>query len=336
LCTRVVALCPPVLVIRRVDESAVLPADVHPDNAGLPVVSDTVNDPREIVSHIDGNGVVGHPAPTGVIRVVTVPLRVDIRVLRLKESLVINGTKGKLRRPTNVPGDDTDTDEIADIEDVLRRQLLTGSPVEELPEFAMQLPQRLRTGRCTPESSNRLPGRSNLRVVEPRVRCAGNQIRVDQSGNRVYPALPTVLDHYAHLNATRRQHCEPVSPLEVKADPDTEHRRFHQEAERLSGLIRRHIPRRHKREVQKSRTVLLLVDQRCPHHPETTTGRSPLEVEHPIKGILCGPLRLSVIPRKPVSLHVVFLDREHTLDDSTADVNPRFLTAVLLNHRVRP
>src|SRR5690606_41184371 len=63
-------------------------------------------------------------------------------------------------------------------------------------------------------------------------------------------------------------------------------------------------------------TVPLLVDQRCPHHPETTAGRSPLEVEHPIKGILRGPLRLSVIPRKPVSLHVVFLDREHTLDDS--------------------
>src|SRR5690606_8192698 len=88
--------------------------------------------------------------------------------------------------------------------------------------------------------------------------------------------------------------------------------------------------------VLKSRTVLLLVDQRCPHHPETTTGRSPLEVEHPIKGILCGPLRLSVIPRKPVSLHVVFLDREHTLDDSAADVNPRFLTAVFLDPGVRP
>src|SRR5690606_26720351 len=171
LCTRVVALCPPVLVIRRVDESAVLPADVHPDNAGLPVVSDTVNDPREIVSHIDGNGVVGHPAPTGVIRVVTVPLRVDIRVLRLKERLVINGTKGKLRRPTNVPGDDTDTDEITDIEDVLRGQLLADSGIQDLPELPVKSLQRLRSGRRAAERSDRFPGRSNLRVVKLRRRC---------------------------------------------------------------------------------------------------------------------------------------------------------------------
>src|SRR5690606_38774872 len=115
LCTRVVALCPPILVIRGVDESAVLPAYVHPDNAGLPVVSDTVNDPREVVSDVDGNGVVGHPAPTGVIRVVTVPLRVDIRVLGVEKALVIDGTESKLRRPPDVAGDDTDADKVADV-----------------------------------------------------------------------------------------------------------------------------------------------------------------------------------------------------------------------------
>src|SRR5690606_30662810 len=135
---RVVALCPPILVIRRVDETGVLPADVHQDNAGLPVVSDTDNDPREVVSDGSSDGVVGHPAPTGVIRVVTVPLRVDIRVLRLKERLVINGSKGKLRRPTNVPRDDTDTDEITDIEDVLRGQLLPDSGIQDRPELPVK------------------------------------------------------------------------------------------------------------------------------------------------------------------------------------------------------
>src|SRR5690606_41917372 len=107
------------------------------DNAGLPVVSDTVNDPREVVSDVDGNGVVGHPAPTGVIRVVTVPLRVDIRVLGVEQTLVIDGTESKRRRPPDVPGDDADTDEVANIEDVLRCQLLACTSVQDLPELTV-------------------------------------------------------------------------------------------------------------------------------------------------------------------------------------------------------
>src|SRR5690606_22064002 len=186
-----------------------------------------------------------------------------------------------------------------------------------------------------PERPDRFRCLSYLGVVELRRGCTGHHAGVQPPGTRVNPTFAAVLD-YHWCPALRDIHREPVSPLEVKADPDTEHRRFHQEAERLSGVVRRHVPRRHKRAVLKSRTVPLLVDQRCPHHPETTAGRSPLEVEHPIKGILRGPLRLSVIPRKPVSLHVVFLDREHTLDDSAADVNPRFLTAVFLDPGVRP
>src|SRR5690606_1496796 len=135
----------PILVIRRVDESAVLPADVHPDNAGLPVVADTVNDPREVVSDVDSNGVVGHPAPTGVIRVVAVPLRVDIRVLGVEKTLVIDGTESKLRRPPDVPGDDTDTDEIANIEDVLRCQLPAKSVLQDFRKLPVNTLQRLST-----------------------------------------------------------------------------------------------------------------------------------------------------------------------------------------------
>src|SRR5690606_9294486 len=221
----------PILVIRRVDESAVLPADVHPDNAGLPVVSDTVNDPREVVSDVNSNGVVGHPAPTGVIRVVTVPLRVDIRVLRLKERLVINGSKGKLRRPTNVPRDDTDTDEITDIEDVLRGQLLPDSGIQDRPELPVKSLQRLRSGSRTTKRSDRFPGRSNLRVVKPRMRQSRNKVGVHQPGNRINPTFPAVLDNYVHLNVIRRrQHREPIGPLEIEADPNTEHRRLHEES----------------------------------------------------------------------------------------------------------
>src|SRR5690606_32535843 len=146
--------------------SAVLPADVHPDNAGLPVVADTVNDPREVVSDVDSNGVVGHPAPTGVIRVVTVPLRVDIRALRLTERLAINGTKGKLRRPTHVPRDDTDTDEITDLEDVLRGQRLGDSGIQDPPELQVKSLQWLRYGCRTTQRPDRLPGGSNRRVVK--------------------------------------------------------------------------------------------------------------------------------------------------------------------------
>src|SRR5690606_12257938 len=283
------------------------------------------------------NGVVGHPAPTGVIRVVTVPLRVDIRVLRLKERLVINGTKGKLRRPTNVPRDDTDTDEITDIEDVLRGQLLADSGIQDPPELPVKSLQWLRSGCRTTERPDRLSGRSNLRVVKPRMRQSRNKVGVHQPGNRINPTFPAVLDNYVHLNVIRRrQHREPIGSLEIETDTDTEHRRFHPESEWLGGVIRRPIPRRHERTVLKGRTVLLLVDQRCPHHPATTTGRSPLEVEHPVKGVFRGPLGLSVVPRKPVSLNVILLDREHALDHSTADVDPRFITAVLLDTGVRP
>src|SRR5690606_7190541 len=129
---------------------------------------------------------------------------------------------------------------------------------------------------------------------------------------------------------------EPIGPLEIETNTDTEHGRLHEESERLGGVIRRHIPRRHERALLKGCTVLLLVDQRCPHHPETTTGRSPLEVEHPVKGVFRGPLGRSVVPRKPVSLNVIVLDRELTFKHSTADVNPCFLTAVLLDTGVRP
>src|SRR5690606_12528058 len=261
LCTRVVALCPPILVIRGVDESAVLPAYVHPDNAGLPVVSDTVNDPREVVSDVDSNGVVGHPAPTGVIRVIAVPLRVDIRVLRLKERLVIDGTESKLRRPPDVAGDDTDTDEIADIEDVLRRQLLPDSGIQDRPELPVKSLQRLRSGSRTTKRSDRVPGRSNLRVAKPRMRQSRNKVGVHQPGNRINPTFPAVLDNYVHLNVIRwRQHREPIGPLEIETNTDTEHGRLHEESERLGGVIRRHIPRRHERAVRR-------VDAGCQGEP---------------------------------------------------------------------
>src|SRR5690606_10196119 len=155
---------------------------VHPDNAGLPVVADTVNDPREVVSDVYSNGDVGHPAPTGVSRVATFRLRVDIRVRRLKERFVINGTKGKLRRPTNVPSDDTDTAEITDIEDVLRGQLLADSGIQEPPELPVKSLQWLRSGCRTTERPDRLSGRSNLRVVKPRMRQSRNKVGVHQPG----------------------------------------------------------------------------------------------------------------------------------------------------------
>src|SRR5690606_38286734 len=149
--------------------------------------------------------------------------------------------------------------------------------------------------------------------------------------------FPAVLDNYVHLHAIRRrQHREPNGSLENETYTDTEHRRFHQQSEWHGGAIRRQIPHRQERTALKDRTVLQLAHQTCPHHPETTTGRSPLEVEHPVKGVFRGPLGLSVVPRKPVSLNVILLDREHALDHSTADVAPRFLTAVLLDTGVRP
>src|SRR5690606_20174312 len=148
---------------------------------------------------------------------------------------------------------------------------------------------------------------------------------------------PAVLDNYVHLDVIRRrQHREPIGSLEIDTDTDTEHRRFHQESEWLGGIIRRHIPRAHEGTAPNSPSVLLPGDQMCPHHPKTTPGRSPLEVEHPVKGVFRGPLGLSVVPRKPVSLNVILLDREHALAHSTADVDPRFLTAVLLDTGVRP
>src|SRR5690606_18760218 len=57
----------------------------------------------------------------------------------------LSGTKGKLRRPTNVPRDDTDTDEITDIEDVLRGQLLADSGIQDPPELPVKSLQWLRS-----------------------------------------------------------------------------------------------------------------------------------------------------------------------------------------------
>src|SRR5690606_24657409 len=86
--------------------------------------------------------------------------------------------------------------------------------------------------------------------------------------------------------------------------------------------------------VLESCRVLVLVNQRGAHDPQSTSRRRPLEAEHPVERFLGGSLGFRVGPRKSVSLRVVLLQRVHSVDDPLAHLVPLLLGAVLLLTRV--
>src|SRR5690606_41046094 len=68
--------------------------------------------------------------------------------------------------------------------------------------------------------------------------------------------------------------------LKVEAYAYTEHRGFHEELERLSRIVPRHVPRAGEPAVLQRRRVLVLVNQRGAHDPQSDRKSTRLNSSH--------------------------------------------------------
>src|SRR5690606_19035832 len=125
------ALDPVVPAVESIDQSAIVPGQLQPDHARLAVSGDPISEMRKVLTDLRNHRVVRHPRPTGVLRVVRVPPWEDLRILGVDEVEVISLTQRQLRGPANIPGDDTNPDQVHDVEDVHPGQVLPGPALEQ-------------------------------------------------------------------------------------------------------------------------------------------------------------------------------------------------------------
>src|SRR5690606_6364576 len=242
-------------------------------------------------------------------------------------------TDRQLRGPTNIPGNNTNPDQVHDVENVQPSQIVVPILVHAR-DLRVQPLQRFRASCLTTEGFDRRTLWPDLRVVEPWVRLTRLKERLEQHSDGLYPTFTGIRDDVGFLAHWLVELKPFVGTLKVEAYAYTEHRGFHEELERLSRIVPRHVPRADERAVLQRRRVLVLVHQRGSHDPQSTARRRPLEAEHPVERFLGGSLGFRVGPRKPVSLRVVLLQRVHSVDDSLAHLVPLLFGAVLLLTRV--
>src|SRR5690606_8289613 len=125
---------------------------------------------RKVLTDLRNHRVIRHPRPTGVLRVVRVPLREGLRILGIDEIKVISLAQRQLRGPANIPGNNTNPDQIHDVEDVHPGQVLPGPAFEQAADLLVQLPQRLWTRGGATERLDRRTFRPDVPVVELRER----------------------------------------------------------------------------------------------------------------------------------------------------------------------
>src|SRR5699024_1394814 len=142
---------PVVLVVGRVGQPAVGAGGVQPDDAGLTVAGDRLGNGRQVGVGVHDDGVVGHPGPAGVLRVVGVALGGGVGALEVEGVRVVDVAEEDLGRAAHVAGHDAHTDEVADVGDVAGGQGLSTAAVQHLAHRRVQAVQRLRAGGGTAE-----------------------------------------------------------------------------------------------------------------------------------------------------------------------------------------